>query len=259
MGRTSKILIILAISAVSAASWQAARSGEAFSITDAINQAVKTNPGVGEAAANRKATEAELHQSQGALLPQVRLDASAGPEMLNQYLPPGSVPSANNGEFMPGREVGITVSVGLSGNKFLAKLASELDKPRGFAVIGMAEARSFLRDKKIGIMRGAGKVTQATLERDGFVTIGQLQDADPSDLARRYAVKAINRALEGITVPTVVLDPTEDTLHAPDSRAEHERHFSHLVDRRLIGAGHNLPQERPDEFAAAVLDLHAQA
>jgi DNA polymerase-4 len=89
------------------------------------------------------------------------------------------------------REIGITVSIGLSGNKFLAKLASELDKPRGFAVIGMAEARSFLRDKKIGIMRGAGKVTQATLERDGLTTIGQLQDADPADLARRYGATGL--------------------------------------------------------------------
>jgi DNA polymerase-4 len=89
------------------------------------------------------------------------------------------------------REIAITVSIGLSGNKFLAKLASELDKPRGFAVIGMAEAKSFLRDKKIGIMRGAGKVTQTTLERDGFVTIGQLQDADPADLARRYGATGL--------------------------------------------------------------------
>ena len=83
-------------------------------------------------------------------------------------------------------EIGITVSIGLSGNKFLAKLASELDKPRGFAVIGMAEARSFLRDKKVAIMRGAGKVLQAKLERDGITTIGQLQDADPKALADRY-------------------------------------------------------------------------
>jgi DNA polymerase IV len=84
------------------------------------------------------------------------------------------------------REIGITVSIGLSGNKFLAKLASELDKPRGFAVIGMVEAKSFLRDKPVGMIRGAGKVLQATLERDGFATIGRLQDAEPRDLAMRY-------------------------------------------------------------------------
>ena len=89
------------------------------------------------------------------------------------------------------REVAITVSVGLSGNKFLAKLASELDKPRGFAVIGMAEARSFLRDKPVGIMRGAGKVMQAKLERDGIATIGQLQDADPKRLAERYGATGL--------------------------------------------------------------------
>ena len=89
------------------------------------------------------------------------------------------------------REVQITVSIGLSGNKFLAKLASELDKPRGFAVIGMAEARSFLRDKKIGLMRGAGKVMQARLERDGITTIGQLQDSDPKQLAARYCATGL--------------------------------------------------------------------
>ena len=82
--------------------------------------------------------------------------------------------------------IGITVSIGLSGNKFLAKLASELDKPRGFAVIGLGEARSFLRDKPIGYIRGAGKVLQARLERDGLTRIGQLQDMDPRELADRY-------------------------------------------------------------------------
>jgi DNA polymerase-4 len=82
--------------------------------------------------------------------------------------------------------VGITVSIGLSGNKFLAKLASELDKPRGFAVIGMAEAKSFLRDKPVRFIRGAGKVLQARLERDGINRIGQLQDMDPRELADRY-------------------------------------------------------------------------
>jgi DNA polymerase-4 len=89
------------------------------------------------------------------------------------------------------REIGITVSIGLSGNKFLAKLASELDKPRGFAVIGMAEAKSFLRDKPIGMMRGAGKVMQARLERDGIMTMGQLQDGDPRALAHRYGATGL--------------------------------------------------------------------
>ncbi len=84
------------------------------------------------------------------------------------------------------KEVGISVSIGLSFNKFLAKLASELDKPRGFAVIGEAEAVAFLRDKKVGTIRGAGAALQARLAKDGITHIAQLQDADAKDLVKRY-------------------------------------------------------------------------
>ena len=83
-------------------------------------------------------------------------------------------------------EIGITASIGLSYNKFLAKLASDLDKPRGFAVIGRAEAIGFLRDKPIGFIRGAGKALEARLAKDGITRIAQLQDANPRALARRY-------------------------------------------------------------------------
>lgn len=83
-------------------------------------------------------------------------------------------------------EIGITASIGLSHNKFLAKLASDLDKPRGFAVIGRAEAKTFLRDKPVGFVRGAGKALVAKLAKDGITRIAQLQDADPRELARRY-------------------------------------------------------------------------
>ncbi|HEX3808567.1 MAG TPA: DNA polymerase IV [Rhizomicrobium sp.] len=83
-------------------------------------------------------------------------------------------------------EVGITVSIGLSCNKFLAKLASELDKPRGFAVIGRAEAVAFLRDKPVGFVRGAGAALQARLAKDGITRIGQLQEMSQRDLAARY-------------------------------------------------------------------------
>jgi DNA polymerase-4 len=83
-------------------------------------------------------------------------------------------------------EVGISVSIGLSFNKFLAKLASELDKPRGFAIIGRAEALTFLRDKPVGVIRGAGAALQARLAKDGVTHIAQLQDLDQKELAKRY-------------------------------------------------------------------------
>ncbi len=84
------------------------------------------------------------------------------------------------------KELGITASIGLSYNKFLAKLASDLDKPRGFAVIGRAEAMTFLRDKPVGFIRGAGAALQAKLAKDGITKIAQLQDADVRALARAY-------------------------------------------------------------------------
>jgi adhesin transport system outer membrane protein len=56
-----------------------AAHAEAFSINDALKQAIQTNPGVGEASANRRATESEMRQTQSTLLPQVRLEANAGP------------------------------------------------------------------------------------------------------------------------------------------------------------------------------------
>ena len=83
-------------------------------------------------------------------------------------------------------EVGVTISVGLSHNKFLAKTASDLDKPRGFAVIGKAETLSFLAPKPISLIYGVGKVFAETLRKDGLITIGQLQNEPPENLMRRY-------------------------------------------------------------------------
>jgi len=84
------------------------------------------------------------------------------------------------------REVGITVSIGLSCNKFLAKTASDLDKPRGYAVLGEKEAAAFLAPRPVSAIFGVGQVTQARLARDGYRLIADLQRADPADLMRRY-------------------------------------------------------------------------
>ncbi len=73
-------------------------------------------------------------------------------------------------------KVGVTASIGLSYAKFLAKIASDLDKPRGFAVIGRSEARTFLADKPVSLLWGVGPAIAQRLRRAGITKIGQLQD-----------------------------------------------------------------------------------
>lgn len=81
---------------------------------------------------------------------------------------------------------GLTVSIGLAPNKFLAKIASDLDKPRGFSVIGAAEARSFLAPRPVGLLPGVGPAMVKSLEAAGLRTIGDIARAEQKDLARRF-------------------------------------------------------------------------
>lgn len=83
-------------------------------------------------------------------------------------------------------EVGITVSVGLSYCKFLAKIASDLNKPRGFSIIGEAEALDMLGKMPVTKIWGVGKAFASTLSKDGITMIGQLQNMEQDDLMRRY-------------------------------------------------------------------------
>ena len=83
------------------------------------------------------------------------------------------------------RVTGLTVSVGLATNKFLAKIASDLDKPRGFAVLG-ADAPTLLAAKPVGILPGVGPVFVKSLNAAGFVTVGDLAKADPRRLADKF-------------------------------------------------------------------------
>jgi DNA polymerase-4 len=83
-------------------------------------------------------------------------------------------------------DIGITASVGLSHNKFLAKIASDLQKPRGFSVIGKAETLTYLAAQPIGLIWGVGKAMQAKLAQDGLTRIGQLQTMEQRELMKRY-------------------------------------------------------------------------
>ncbi len=80
-------------------------------------------------------------------------------------------------------EIGITFSVGLSFNKFLAKVASDIDKPRGFAIVGRAEALDFLAPRPVTILPGVGKAFAAALAREGISKIADI---------RRHNVKAFS-------------------------------------------------------------------
>ena len=83
-------------------------------------------------------------------------------------------------------ELGITLSVGLSHNKFLAKIASDLDKPRGFAVIGRAETQAFLDPRPVGLIWGVGAAAAASLEREGIRVIGDLRRRERKFLIERF-------------------------------------------------------------------------
>ena len=83
-------------------------------------------------------------------------------------------------------ELGLTGSVGLSHNKFLAKIASDQDKPRGFSVIGRAETEAFLKPKPVRIIWGVGQATQGALEAAGIRTISDLLRWDRADLGARF-------------------------------------------------------------------------
>ncbi len=83
-------------------------------------------------------------------------------------------------------EVGVSVSVGLSWNKFLAKLASDLDKPNGFTVIGRAETAAVLAPLPITKMWGVGKATAKKLEKDGIRQFRDLQKLNEETCRRRY-------------------------------------------------------------------------
>ena len=147
------------------------------------------------------------------------------------------------------KDIGITVSVGLSYCKFLAKVASDFRKPRGFAVIGEAEAVGFLAEQPVTMIWGVGKAFAATLERDGIRMIGQLQKLDRSDLMKRYGSMGDHlyhlargqderRVHSDRAAKSVSAETTFDTdLASPEDLVPVLRALSEKVSGRLKKAG----------------------
>ncbi len=128
------------------------------------------------------------------------------------------------------REIGITVSVGLSYNKFLAKVASDLNKPRGFSIIGRAEALTFLAGQDVSLIWGVGKKLREKLRRDGLVKISQLQAMSEQELVRCYG--AIGSRLARFSRGK---DPRRITTRQPAKSISSEITFDRdIADRRAL-------------------------
>ena len=112
--------------------------------------------------------------------------------------------------------LGVTVSIGLSENKFLAKIASDLDKPRGFAILSRSEAQAFFGDKPVSLLWGVGAAMQRHLARDGITLIGQLADLGDGELASRYGRLGarIARLARGEDARRVLAHPPAHTISA---------------------------------------------
>jgi DNA polymerase-4 len=128
------------------------------------------------------------------------------------------------------RDIGITVSVGLSCNKFLAKIASDLDKPRGFAALDQDEAREMLATKPVGFIFGVGPATQERLSQRGFRTISDLQRADEIDLMKQFSVEGrrLWRLARGIDDRRVVPDRGAKTISSETTFETDIRDFAIL-------------------------------
>jgi DNA polymerase-4 len=83
-------------------------------------------------------------------------------------------------------ELGVTASVGLSYNKLLAKMASDLDKPRGFALIGRADAVTFLASRPVQSLPGVGPAGAKALAAAGYPTVGAIAAASAAQLKARF-------------------------------------------------------------------------
>jgi DNA polymerase-4 len=109
------------------------------------------------------------------------------------------------------REIGITVSIGLSQNKFLAKIASDLDKPRGFSLLDLAEAPAFLAPRPITFIWGVGKAMGAALAREGYRIIADLQRAEETELMRRFGTEGLRLARLSRGIDSRSVNPDRET------------------------------------------------
>ena len=82
--------------------------------------------------------------------------------------------------------MGLTISIGLAHNKLLAKIASDLEKPRGFSVLGPSDGAAFLADQSVRILWGVGPAFAKALARKGILKVGDLRRFTEAELTDAF-------------------------------------------------------------------------
>ncbi len=127
---------------------------------------------------------------------------------------------------------GLHASIGLAHNKFLAKLASDARKPRGFVSVDPDQVRRFLDPMPVRRLWGIGAKTEPKLRARGVLTIGQLRQADPAVLRDLFG----QRAGHYLALARGE-DEREVTPERPDKSISHEQTFdTDLTDLREMKA-----------------------
>ncbi len=130
-------------------------------------------------------------------------------------------------------EIGISVSVGLAPNKFLAKLASDMNKPRGFTIIGKADTLEILAELPITRIYGIGAKTAQKLKKDGLTQIRQLQDMEEGPLMRKYGEtgQRLYRLSRGIDTRSVTTSSKAKSVSSERTLARDLADFTALENK----------------------------
>ncbi len=147
------------------------------------------------------------------------------------------------------REIGVTVSIGLAPNRLLAKIAVERNKPRGFSVIGAAEAAALLAPEPVSLLPGVGPALAARLAAHGITRLGQLQNMDQRNAARILGDDAATLIAHAKGIDHRKVSPERETKSVSAEttfdtdiaeRAELERHLWRMAEKlaaRLYAQG----------------------
>jgi DNA polymerase-4 len=152
---------------------------------------------------------------------------------------------------------GLTASVGVSHNKLLAKLASDMHKPDGLTVIRPQDVRAMLDPLPVGRLFGVGPKTAARLEEQGIFTLGQLRTAPESVLwpLFRREVRTFQDRAAGIDERGVVSDAPEKQISSEETFDVDIRDHAEMQERLAQLADRTTARLRARQFKAGTVSI----